>query len=451
MSKFIAGVFLLIYIVCTCMGRKEPGGLRKKGIHWLLKTGRKKGITVLSEWNVCLLEQAWMLLLICSLVCLLAAKISEWTENESINGIERPANGMGTIQEEVEVHWEAESGESGMETLLVEVEEQSLTDEEIEKQFLEVKQLLPEAILGDNESTDHICHDLILPSKLEGFAPAIQWSTQNSEVIDWEGRLGSAVLPEGEQIILTAFLSLQDKEEECEIPLTVYPKEKDAQQILEERLKQENTDKTSSWFSFPDTAGDWKLDWNRKENSAPEGICLIVMLFPFLYLIWKREEEKEKRKAEEQKMQRDYPEIVTKLTLLLETGLNLHKAMERIAGDYKKQCGGNKRTAYEAIVKICMDMQMGISEKEAYEELSQLCQIPCYRTLSALLVQQLTKGSRGMNRMLEEEAEKAYEMRRQQAEILGEQASTKLLFPMILMLLIVFVILMVPAWLSFGL
>lgn len=450
MSKWIACAILLFYIVCTYMGRNEKANLLKKGVHWLLKAGRKRGLTVGADWNCSWLEQAWMLLLVCSVGSLVVAVINEHTEKESVVGIERPANGAGTVQEEMEVYWQSDNGESGREILFVEVEEQMLTDEEIAKQFLEMQQILPDAILGKNESTEYICHDLILPSSLEGYAAAIQWSTSDSEIIDWEGRLGSAVLPEGEQIILTAFLTLQGEEETCEISLTVYPKDKNVQQILEEQLKEANSDKTDYWFSFPEKAGEWNLIWNRKDDSAIEGICLLIMVLPFLFLIWKREEEKEKQKKEEQSLQRDYPEIVTKLTLLLETGLNLRKAMERIAEDYQRQYNGNKRTAYEAIVKICLDMQMGISEKDAYEELGRLCRISCYRTLSALLVRQLTKGSRGMNRMLEEEAEKAYEMRRQQAEILGEQASTKLLFPMILMLLIVFVILMVPAWLSFG-
>ena len=54
------------------------------------------------------------------------------------------------------------------------------------------------------------------------------------------------------------------------------------------------------------------------------------------------------------------------------------------------------------------------------------------------------------NAMLAKEAEQAQRLRRQQAQILGEQASTRLLFPMILMLLVVFVILLVPAWLTFA-
>ena len=55
-----------------------------------------------------------------------------------------------------------------------------------------------------------------------------------------------------------------------------------------------------------------------------------------------------------------------------------------------------------------------------------------------------------MEQVLAKEAEQAQRLRRQQAQILGEQASTRLLFPMILMLLVVFVILLVPAWLTFA-
>ena len=73
-----------------------------------------------------------------------------------------------------------------------------------------------------------------------------------------------------------------------------------------------------------------------------------------------------------------------------------------------------------------------------------------YRTLSSILVQCLQKGSVGVEQILAKETEQAQRLRRQQAQILGEQASTRLLFPMILMLLVVFVILLVPAWLTFA-
>ncbi len=51
---------------------------------------------------------------------------------------------------------------------------------------------------------------------------------------------------------------------------------------------------------------------------------------------------------------------------------------------------------------------------------------------------------------LENETKIAFEERKQQAKRLGEEAQTKLLFPMILMLTVVMIIIMIPAYMSFG-
>ena len=51
---------------------------------------------------------------------------------------------------------------------------------------------------------------------------------------------------------------------------------------------------------------------------------------------------------------------------------------------------------------------------------------------------------------MEEEMRQAFEDRKSMARKLGEEAGTKLLLPMGMMLMIVMVIVIVPAFLSFG-
>ena len=70
--------------------------------------------------------------------------------------------------------------------------------------------------------------------------------------------------------------------------------------------------------------------------------------------------------------------------------------------------------------------------------------------LSMLLSQNLRKGNAGLTQLLEKEAEEAFEERKRNARKYGEEAATKLLLPMFLMLMIVMVVIMVPAFLSFG-
>ncbi len=54
-----------------------------------------------------------------------------------------------------------------------------------------------------------------------------------------------------------------------------------------------------------------------------------------------------------------------------------------------------------------------------------------------------------MGEMLEKESVEAWDDRKRKAKVQGETATTKLLFPMILMLGVVMAIVMLPACLSF--
>ena len=108
-----------------------------------------------------------------------------------------------------------------------------------------------------------------------------------------------------------------------------------------------------------------------------------------------------------------------------------------------------KRIAYEELVTACHEMESGISEMEAYRRFGERCGHVKYKTFATLLIQNLQKGSRHMGEMLEKESVEAWDDRKRKAKVQGEAATTKLLFPMILMLGVVMAIVMLPACLSF--
>ena len=95
------------------------------------------------------------------------------------------------------------------------------------------------------------------------------------------------------------------------------------------------------------------------------------------------------------------------------------------------------------------EMDSGISESEAYYRFGERCGQVRYKTFSTLLVQNLQKGSRQLSQMLEAESLEAWDERKRKARIVGEEAATKLLFPMILMMGVVMAIVMIPAMISF--
>ena len=93
-------------------------------------------------------------------------------------------------------------------------------------------------------------------------------------------------------------------------------------------------------------------------------------------------------------------------------------------------------------------MAGGVSEQEAYENFGNRSRLPEFKNLSVLLVQNLKKGRRELGPLLEREVSAALEERRRQARAEGEKAGTRLLLPMGIMLLVVLILMVVPAFLS---
>ena len=73
-----------------------------------------------------------------------------------------------------------------------------------------------------------------------------------------------------------------------------------------------------------------------------------------------------------------------------------------------------------------------------------------YGKLGTLLSQNLQKGNAGITEALEAESKDAFEDRKADARRAGEEAGTKLLLPMGIMLLVVMMIVILPAFMSFS-
>ena len=106
------------------------------------------------------------------------------------------------------------------------------------------------------------------------------------------------------------------------------------------------------------------------------------------------------------------------------------------------------RCAYEEMQKTLREMESGHTEAESYENFGRRCKVQAYLRFGALLSQNLRKGTRGLTQLLKMESIQAFEDRKARARRLGEEAGTKLLLPMFLMLAVVLVIVIVPAFLS---
>lgn len=449
LGLLVLGGSIAVAIWGRIFWKKEKGKYPR--IQWFLRQSRKKN-WIIPEWiQAHMIFRTWILLVAGSGFLVAGELFYQVRGQDVVTELKRPEYGRGSVQEELSMEWEKKNGRKEKREILVEVEEKKLTEEEISEMFQKVKKELDDRILGANKSADQVNDSLYLPETVADFPVFIQWFCSEPGMVDGEGNLGENIPEKGKLVCLTAILTLEEKEEKYFKYVKIYPPIKTEEEELEGILKKTNKE-DSYWMKLPGTFRGKKILWKMNRRNNLLGFAILIFVCPVLLLARDKQVFREEEKREKQQMVQDYPEILNKLTLLMGAGVNLRKAMERIGGDYKRNRENKeKRKAYEMILEICQEMERGVSEKRAYEKLGEKCGVLYYKTLSALLVQHLQKGSRDMGRILEEEAGKAQEIRRQQARILGEQASTKLLIPMILMLLVVFIILVVPAWLTFTL
>lgn len=95
------------------------------------------------------------------------------------------------------------------------------------------------------------------------------------------------------------------------------------------------------------------------------------------------------------------------------------------------------------------EIQAGIPEGEAYYNMGHRINLPVYMKLMSMLSQNVSKGTKDIMIMMAGEEQAALQTRKELARKKGEEAGTRLLFPMIVLLGVVMVIVVLPAVMSF--
>ena len=221
-------------------------------------------------------------------------------------------------------------------------------------------------------------------------------------------------------------------------------------QELQDRIEAYNRDKGDpDYYYLPEEWDGRKLSWQKKtEHTGNLLAAFLLAVAAVLPVLDSREQERVRNRRLEQ-LAAEYPALIMKFTLLLQAGLSSQSAFARIGRDYAAREGGETNAACEEILVMLREMESGVSETEAYRRLGERCGQVRYRTLAALLTQNLRKGSRYLTDALEREAVDAWEERKRNARVQGELTSTRLLFPMLLLLLVVIAVILIPAFLSF--
>lgn len=219
---------------------------------------------------------------------------------------------------------------------------------------------------------------------------------------------------------------------------------------MEEQMELEGNQKVQ----LPSEIAGVPLKWSEKREYLTPQILLLEGVTAVLLWVTFRRKKQEDIKKRISEMEWDYPDIVNQLALLLGAGMTMRQAWNRMATQYsfKREAEMIKpRLVYEAILRMNRRLAEGESERKAYQQFEEEIEAPCYRKLMRVLLGNLEKGTQGICIRLQEESRQAFEQRILQAKKRGEEASTKMLFPLMLMLMMVMGIIIVPAIIEFKL
>lgn len=352
----------------------------------------------------------------------------------------------------------------------VEVGARHYTKEEAEGAFSEIMDGMEERIRGANPSLSEVRTDLALPTWLEAYGVRLRWSSSDPEILDSFGKLGEKVVSESASSLplegcwitlhvqLTAEGTFEPFRQDYEISVRVLPPEQTAQQTLTEGLlreirRQEEAQQTADTLTLPKEYAGREIRYRSGVESGYGILPVLGVMLAILCYAREQADEKEREKRRERELLLDYAELLSKLMVLIGAGMTVRGAWERMVSDYEAAVRAGRqrrRAAYEEMGQTWHQLQSGMPEGAAYREFGKRCRLQPYLKLSSLLEQNRKTGTKNLREILRIEMANAFEQRKNLARRLGEEAGTKLLLPLFLMLGIVMVMIMVPAMMTMG-
>lgn len=315
---------------------------------------------------------------------------------------------------------------------------------------------LEKEIAGENISLQEVNKNLCLENTIPDWPFYITYVPQDTEYIHLDGSLGEKIREIGQEesvstrITVTAEYNSYLWKKDIVIRLIKPEKQKKrspfARAILTLQKIEEKT-RADEEVTLPKQAKGVSI---KKTNSFS-----VVKLFLFgnlclaLLLIRNRNQLREKENLQKKETLKDLPLVVHLLTLYMGAGLSFPSAVHRISLDYISRADGKKKYVFEEILRMDAVMKLGEGQQAACMQWGKRFKEPAYQKLSLTLLQVMEKGTREGRTLMNQMEREAFRHRLDQAKTEGEEASTKLLFPMILLLCMVMILIMFPAIVRF--
>lgn len=165
------------------------------------------------------------------------------------------------------------------------------------------------------------------------------------------------------------------------------------------------------------------------------GVGILILL-----LILLDQDISRKIKKRRESIQMDFPDFLNKFILLVNAGLSISRVWGKISEESEK-----KTPLYMELALTLGEIKSGRPEIKAYEDFALRCRVMEVTKFVSVIEQSLRKGNKELVTVLRLQAGECWQMRKNTVKRLGEEASTKMLLPLMLMFIAIVLIVATPA------
>ncbi len=360
------------------------------------------------------------------------------------------------------------------EAVSMELRARELTKEQTKQRMEKAFSYLDGHMKGGNNTLTHITGDLDFslddeqyPFDLEVEPEPYSLVGQDGKVCNSEEELTALGYTNEQQIKgisvkLKIILRYSDTHQEKTYDLIIYPKAKSAlekkfDQVKKTIEKKEREALYDQQMILPTSIDGVQISRTDAGGITSGHVLLAGFLVAGLLLLREQENLKINEKKRQELLQKSYPWFVNEVVLLFGAGMQMKSIIAKLIEEYKerealKKYGQDdyRKALIDELKKAYNSMELGMSEEQVYYQLGRRLKLPCYIKMMTLLEQNVKKGSKGLTLALEQEEANALQERRNLAKRYGEEAGTKLLGPMIMLLVVIMLMIILPAFMSFA-
>lgn len=156
-----------------------------------------------------------------------------------------------------------------------------------------------------------------------------------------------------------------------------------------------------------------------------------------IFVWYMNESFNDRLNARREEILAEFPQVLSKMTLLVNSGMLLRDAWNLIAEQ-------SDTVLFQEMRLTAAQLKNGVQEAAAYREFAERCGIKEIRKFSSMVIQGLEKGAKELTMFLKDMADELWLEKRNLVKQKGEKANSKLLVPTVIIFVGILFMIMAP-------